>query len=249
MGPTTTPRPALPRPGGQAQDRRPDLKQVQTGLAVSGDGGVPVWHRAYDGGAGEVAQVVEAMTRLKELAGQRGLLLVGDAKLISRGNILAMNQARVGFIAPAAKSYLPAAQLRVLDLAAATPVDYQAERDQPRRPSGGAATGSWKPASPWPASARPTPTSPSAACCLVLGAGPGRCRQPGQKLDRAHQDLQRVQRGLGGPHYRTPAKVTERVPASPPPASQRLPSRRGRHRPNQRQAHPVVDLRPGRPGR
>ena len=124
---------ATPR-WGRPKDRRPDLKQVQTGLAVSGDGGVPVWHRAYDGGAGEVAQVVEAMTRLKELAGQRELLLVGDAKLISRGNILAMNQARVGFIAPAAKSYLPAAQLRVLDLAAATPVDYLAERDQGKAP-------------------------------------------------------------------------------------------------------------------
>jgi transposase len=74
---------AAPR-WGKPKDRRPDLKQVQTGLAVSGDGGVPVWHRAYDGGAGEVAQVVAAMTALKELAGTRKTLLVGDAKLISR---------------------------------------------------------------------------------------------------------------------------------------------------------------------
>src|SRR6266540_2560133 len=86
---------------GRPKDRRPDLKQVQTGLAVSGDGGVPVWHRAYDGGAGEVAQVVGAMQGLKQLAGQRGLLLVGDSKLISRGNVMAMNAARVAFIAPA----------------------------------------------------------------------------------------------------------------------------------------------------
>jgi hypothetical protein len=115
---------------GRPKDRRPDLKQVQTGLAVAGDGGVPVWHRAYDGGAGEVAQVVGAMTALRELAGERGLLLVGDSKLVSRGNILAMNTARVAFIAPAAKPYLPAAQLRVLDLAAARPADYLAERDR-----------------------------------------------------------------------------------------------------------------------
>jgi len=50
---------------GHPKDRRPDLKQVQTGLAVTGDGAVPVLHRAYDGGAGEVAQVVGAMTALK----------------------------------------------------------------------------------------------------------------------------------------------------------------------------------------
>ncbi len=41
---------------GHPKDRRPDLLQVQAGLAVSADGGIPLWHRAYDGGAGEVAQ-------------------------------------------------------------------------------------------------------------------------------------------------------------------------------------------------
>lgn len=51
---------------GHPKDRRPDLKQIQTGLAVTGDGGVPVLHRAFDGGAGEVAQVVAAMTALKQ---------------------------------------------------------------------------------------------------------------------------------------------------------------------------------------
>src|SRR5215207_8055554 len=68
---------------GHPKDRRPDLKQVQTGLAVSGDGGVPVFHRAYDGGAGEVAQVAGAMRALGELAGERRFLLVGDSKLVS----------------------------------------------------------------------------------------------------------------------------------------------------------------------
>jgi Domain of unknown function (DUF4277) len=115
---------------GRPKDRRPDLKQVQTGLAVSSDGGVPVWHRAYDGGAGEVAQVVGAMESLKALAGPRKVLLVGDSKLVSRGNIQAMTTARVAFIAPASKSYLPAEPLRALDPGAATPVDYLAARDQ-----------------------------------------------------------------------------------------------------------------------
>src|SRR6266542_3151124 len=69
---------------GHPKDRRPDLKQVQTGLAVTGDqdGGVPIFHRAYDGGAGEVAQVIGAMTALKKLAGRKRLLLVGDSKLV-----------------------------------------------------------------------------------------------------------------------------------------------------------------------
>jgi len=60
---------------GHPKDRRPDLKQVQTGLGVTADGGVPVFHRAYDGGAGEVAQVVPAMEALKEMAGEQHLLV------------------------------------------------------------------------------------------------------------------------------------------------------------------------------
>jgi hypothetical protein len=162
---------------GKPKDRRPDLKQVQTGLAVSGDGGIPVWHRAYDGGAGEVAQVVGAMTALKELAGQRGLLLVGDSKLVSRGNIVAMNTARVGFIAPAGKPYLPATRLAALELEAATPVDYVAQRDKGLAAEQRAATGSWRARSPWPASVRPTPSCPCAAC----SCGPRRGRRPPPK--------------------------------------------------------------------
>src|SRR5207244_3938471 len=61
---------------GKPKDRRPDLTQIQTGLAVSGDGGIPVFHRAYDGGAGEVNQVVGAMEALRGMAGQRRFLLV-----------------------------------------------------------------------------------------------------------------------------------------------------------------------------
>jgi transposase len=204
---------AAPR-WGKPKDRRPDLKQVQTGLAVSGDGGVPVWHRAYDGGAGEVAQVVGAMTALKELAGTRKTLLVGDSKLISRGNILAMNTARVAFIAPAGRPYLPAAQLRALDPAAATPVDYLAERDQdlPAEQRGsyrvveGGITLKAK---------RKAEQDLAVRCVFVWSSARAQAaaRSRAKKLDRAGADLQRVQRGLGGPHYRTPAKVAERVAA------------------------------------
>ena len=129
---------------GHPKDRRPDLKQVQTGLAVTGDqaGGVPVFHRADDGGAGEVAQVIGAMTALKRLAGRRRLLLVGDSKLVSYPNLGAMLAAKVDFIAPASKTYVPANTFTALDPQAAAPVDYVAVRDQ-RKPQGGRrATGS-----------------------------------------------------------------------------------------------------------
>ena len=55
---------------------------------MTGDGAVPVFHRAYDGGAGEVAQVVGGDAgACGELAAPRRFLLVGDSKLISYGNM------------------------------------------------------------------------------------------------------------------------------------------------------------------
>jgi Domain of unknown function (DUF4277) len=114
---------------GHPKDRRPDLKQIQTGLAVSGDGGIPVFHRAYDGGAGEVAQVVGAMTALQQIAGPRRFLLAGDSKLISYANAAAMNAQGVGFVAPLAASRVPAGLFAALPPGAGTEVDYVAGRD------------------------------------------------------------------------------------------------------------------------
>jgi hypothetical protein len=119
---------------GHPKDRRPDLKQVQTGLAVSGDGGVPVFHRAYHGGAGEVAQVAGAMRALRKLAAERRFLLVGDSKLVSYANLRDIMAAEVDFIAPASKTYVAAEVLAALDPQAATPVDYLAERDAGKPP-------------------------------------------------------------------------------------------------------------------
>jgi transposase len=202
---------AAPR-WGKPKDRRPDLKQVQTGLAVSGDGGVPVWHRAFDGGAGEVAQVVGAMTALKELAGPRKLLLVGDSKLISRGNIQAMNKAEVRFIAPAGKPYLPAAHLRALDPAAAIPVDYLAERDQDLPPE---RRGSYRVVEGGiTLKAKRTAEADLAVRCVFVWSSAraqAAATSRAKKLDRARADLQRVQRGLGSRSYRTPEQVRQRV--------------------------------------
>jgi hypothetical protein len=114
---------------GHPKDRRPDLKQIQAGLAVSGDGGIPVFHRVYDGGAAEVAQVTGAMTALKKIAGPRTFLLVGDSKLISWANATAMNAQGVGFVAPLAASRAPAGLFAALPAGAGVVVDYVAGRD------------------------------------------------------------------------------------------------------------------------
>jgi transposase len=114
---------------GHPKDRRTDLKQIQTGIAVSADGGIPVFHRAFDGNAGEVAQVVDTMKALRKLAAPRGFLMVGDSKLISYTNVTAMSDAKVTFIAPLASSRVPDGLFAGLDPADARLVDYTPERN------------------------------------------------------------------------------------------------------------------------
>jgi transposase len=127
--------PAYPAPAfGHPKDRRTDLKQIQAGIAVSADGGIPIWHRAFDGGTGEISQVVDTMGHLKTLAGPRGFLLVGDSKLISYGNVTAMIDGAVTFIAPLAAARVPVGLFAGLDPAAAEAVDYIAERDEDTPP-------------------------------------------------------------------------------------------------------------------
>jgi transposase len=199
---------------GHPKDRRPDLKQVQTGLAVSGDGGVPVFHRAYDGGAGEVAQVAGAMRALRKLAGPRRFLLVGDSKLVSYANLRDIMAAEVDFIAPASKTYVPAEVLASLDLAAAAPVDYLAERDHGKPPD---QRGSYRVVEDTMTIAGKRATDPVLRLRRVFvwssaragAAATARAR----KLDRARDDLQRLTRGLGSRHYPTVDKVQARLAA------------------------------------
>src|SRR6266498_3494129 len=201
---------------GHPKDRRPDLKQVQTGLAVTGDqdGGVPIFHRAYDGGAGEVAQVIGAMTALKKLAGRKRLLLVGDSKLVSYPTLRAMIAAKVGFIAPASKTYVPAQTFAALDPQAATPVDYVAARDQHKPPE---RRGSWRVIEDTMTLAGKAKRDPVLSLRRVLVWSSARAQAAqtnrARKLQRAQDDLGRLQRGLGSRHYPDQDAVCARVRA------------------------------------
>jgi transposase len=199
---------------GHPKDRRPDLKQVQTGLAVTGEGGVPVWHRAYDGGAGEVAQVAGAMRALRQLAGPRRFLLVGDSKLVSYANLRDLLAAQVDFIAPASKTYVPAEMLASLEVAAAAPVDYLAERDQHKPPD---QRGSYRVLEDTMTIAGRRAADPVLRVRRVLVWSSARASAAAtaraRKLDRARDDLERLTRGLGGRHYPTVDKVQARLAA------------------------------------
>ncbi len=199
---------------GHPKDRRDDLKQIQTGFGVTADGAIPIFHRVFDGGAGEVAQVVPAMEALCEIAGERRFLMVGDSKLVSYDNLAALSKANVTFIAPAGKTYVPTTVLAGCQLDASVPVDYTAQRDSARNPD---EQGTWQVSEDTMTITGKRKTDPALTLRRVFvfssaRAGAARTARE-KKLDRAKDDLGRLTRGLGGRHYPTETEVTERIVA------------------------------------
>jgi transposase len=197
---------------GHPKDRRPDLKQIQAGIATAADGAVPVLWRAYDGGAGEVSQVVGAMEALRRLAGPRRFLLIGDSKLLSYPNIAAMINANVSFLAPASKAFVPAAVLAECDQTTATSVDFVAGRDATRPAD---QRGHYKIIEDTMTISGPRKRDPQLSVRRVFVYSSARADAAAtaraKKLDRARDDLGRLTRGLGSRHYPTTDKVAARI--------------------------------------
>ncbi len=198
---------------GHPKDRRPDLKQIQTGIGTSADGGIPVLHRACDGGAAEVSQVTGAMTALKDMTGQRRFLLIGDAKLISCPNVRDITGAKVAFIAPAPKQHVPAGVLAACDIDKAAEAGCTARRD-----AGKAARdrGTWRvyedtmAMSPPKGAKGPAITLRRVFVHSTVRAGAAQSARA-KKLTRATGDLGRLRRGLGTRHYPDEAAVRDRL--------------------------------------
>jgi transposase len=200
---------------GHPKDRRPDLLQIQAGIAAAGDGGIPVYHRAYDGGAAEVSQVTGAMTALKKIAGTRTFLLIGDSKLVSYDNVAAVIRQRCTFLAPASKTYVKAAELAACDLEEATEVSYVASRDAGKRPG---QIGRWhvlEDAVPFQIRNSKRKTDPPVVVRRIFvhstARAQGAAASRDKKLTRAQDDLDRLTRGLGSRFYPDEKKVADRI--------------------------------------
>jgi Domain of unknown function (DUF4277) len=199
---------------GHPKDRRADLKQVQAGIAVAADGGVPVFHRAFDGGAGEVGQVIPMMKAMQAMAGLQRLLIVGDSKLVSYANLAMMVADEVGFIAPASKTYVDADDLRAVPGDQAVVVDYIAARDAGKPTD---ARGVWRVWEDTMTLTGPRKSDPAVTVRRVFVHSSARAAAAAtnraRKLDRARDDLGRLERGLGSRHYPTAEAVAARIAA------------------------------------
>ncbi|MET9885427.1 IS1634 family transposase [Streptomyces sp. NPDC006430] len=197
---------------GHPKDRRVDLKQVQAGLAVSADGGIPVHSRVFDGAAAEVSQVVGAMKDLRAMAGTHEFLMVADSKLVSYSNITALLQAGVEFIAP-----VPAAQIKddvyaALDLQRAGPVDWMPERDV-RKPETERET--YRVLEDTHTLTGRHKSDPRLTVRRILvhstAVAAGQQAARAKRLAKAAEDLDRLTAAAGGRHYKTREKIAARI--------------------------------------
>jgi transposase len=205
--------PAFPQiKHGHPKDRRFDLKQVQAGIAVAGDGGIPVFSKVFDGGAAEVSQVVDTMKALKQIAGPRRFLMVADSKLVSWANVTALCAAGVDFTAP-----LPAARVADgfyagLDLQVAAVVEHVPARAEnvptdlrdvyrvledtvtlagPRK--------------------KDTPVTLRRVLVHSTGNAAGQRQAREKRLAKATAELDKLAAGAGGRYYNTAEKISARA--------------------------------------
>jgi transposase len=83
--------PPTPLPAyGRTKSGRKNVKQIQLGVNVTGDGGVPVAHVPLDGNAAEAPTHLDNLRRLKEVLPRRKLLYIADTKLDTPANLLAV---------------------------------------------------------------------------------------------------------------------------------------------------------------
>src|SRR5450755_4099143 len=152
---------------------------------------------------------------LKQIAGPRPFLLVGDSKLISYTNAAAMGVQGAGFVAPLGAARVPAGLFAALPPQAGTAVDYIAGRDA-GKPA--AARGSYRVLEdggmdlPGPRKTDP-PVHLRRILVYSTANAAGAAKARALKLTKATEDLSRLVRTAGTRFHPTADAVAARVKA------------------------------------
>jgi hypothetical protein len=118
---------------GRSKSGRKNLKQVQLGLDVLGDGAVPVGHAALDGNTAEATTHQANLKRLKAVLPTSTFLLLTDSKGDTQENLLRIEAEGCFFLCTGA--FTPALQQRYLKLQDKMhPIAYHPKSQEQRQP-------------------------------------------------------------------------------------------------------------------
>ena len=98
-GPSPSTTPVVPFPTyGRTKSGREDVKQVQFGMNVAGDGGIPIALTPLAGNTAEARTHVANLLRLKKMLPRQRFLYLGDSKLDTPENLAAAQSAAGQFL-------------------------------------------------------------------------------------------------------------------------------------------------------
>jgi transposase len=193
---------------GHSSDKKAHLRQVKLGQAVSEEG-VALYHRTENGARNETAVVCQALEDLKAALGRSDFLLCGDTALISEGNLRTLISDQISFLAPLPASWgYQERYLKELSPECLSPIDFVSERQrklpaEERTRYAGAELA-------WPLALEDGSEVTLRALFVHSCEEQAAIRKSrAQSLARAEEKLARVERGLGGRHYRD-VKAVER---------------------------------------
>jgi transposase len=119
---------------GRSKSGRKNLKQVQLGLNVLGDGAIPVGHTVLDGNTAEVSTHQANLKRLKAVLPTSRFLYISDSKGDSAENLLRIKAENCEFLCTGA--FTPALQQRYLKLKDKMhKIDYYPKSQESKEPA------------------------------------------------------------------------------------------------------------------
>jgi transposase len=181
---------------GHSKDHRPDLKQLLFIVTTSTDGGVPVQFRCADGNTTDDTTHIETWETLCQLTGRRDFLYVADCKLCTGEQMDYLDRRGGRFVTVLPRSRLEDAEFREWILTHTPTWEEVWNRPHPRRRDG--------PRDIWRVFRYPLPSRENWPVIWVwstlLALHQDEARR--ERLARAGQELEEVQRTLAGPRPR-----------------------------------------------
>jgi transposase len=190
---------------GYSKDHRPDLRQLLFILTTSSDGGIPVQFRSGDGNASDAKSHIETWEALCQVVGNPGFLYVADCKLCTAENMDYLDRRRGRFVTVLPRSRLEDAEFREWIQTHDPPWEEVWNRPNPRRKGG--------PRDLWRVFKYHLPSRESWPVIWVssslLALAQERSRR--DRLARAIQELDKLQKRLEGPRPRSRPRVIQKV--------------------------------------
>jgi transposase len=198
----------LPAYGFGGEER---CKQLRVGELVTNDGGVPIWHRSYDGNQADVGTVVAQREALRAHVALPECLVIGDSKLLSSTVIARLRRQQLHFLAPLPKSAELDAAFLALDPEGWQPLDYLAKRQERLAPEERTQYQGQEVAGEW-VDPETGATATFRRLFVISSEERATCRKVrAQQMAKAETELAKIGAGLGKRQLKTAAQVQARV--------------------------------------